>query len=103
MNSGKRDRDKAHREATALAAESKCLACGTTPSEPCHWPVNRGSGGRFENEWDPSVWVPLCRKHHSELDKRNGVSAYEQEKTRIVRYIVSVRAPEWHLTHRKTE
>ena len=91
----KSDRDKAHKEATALAAESKCLACGTTPSEPCHWPVNRGSGGRFENEWDPSVWVPLCRKHHSELDKRNGTSSSASEATRITTYIVSVRVRDW--------
>jgi len=101
VNSRKRDRDKAHREATALAAESKCLCCGTTPCEPCHWPVHRGSGGRFENEWDVDHWVPLCRLCHNRLDARNGVSAYEQEKTRIVRYIVSVRAPEWRLTHRR--
>ena len=88
-----------HKQATKLAAESHCLVCGTTPSEPCHWPRHRGSGGRFENDWDPSVWVPLCRKHHDEESSRNGVSALATEHTRITRYIVSVRGPEWQRAH----
>ena len=84
-----------HKEATLLARESPCLVCGTTPSEPCHWPRHRGSGGRFENDWDVRNWGPGCRVCHNRLDGRNGVSAHEQEQTRITRYIFNVRLREW--------
>ena len=88
-----------HKDATLLARESPCIVCGTTPSEPCHWPRHRGSGGRFENEWDPQHWVPLCRKCHDYLDSRSGVSALATEHTRITRYIISVRGPSWQRAH----
>jgi hypothetical protein len=84
-----------HKQATALAAESKCLVCGTSPCSPCHWPRHRGSGGRFDNEWDVEHWVPLCKKHHDELDARNGVSPAQSEQTRITRYIVKAKARDW--------
>jgi hypothetical protein len=88
-----------HKQATALAGESSCLVCGTTPCSPCHWPRHRGSGGRFENEWDPENWIPACRKCHDKMDARNGASLGCQEQTKIVRYIVSVKGPAWQRAH----
>ena len=98
MNTAKRDRDKAHREATALAAESKCLCCGTTPCEPCHL-KHRGMGGGNAG-WEIEEWWPGCRVCHDKFDARNGVSLHCQEQTRIARYIVSVRARDWQREHR---
>ena len=86
-----------HQKATLLARESACLVCGTTPSEPCHT-VHRGMGGAKAG-WEANEWVPLCRKHHDEYDKRLGVSALATEHTRITKYIVSVRGPEWQRAH----
>jgi hypothetical protein len=88
-----------HKEATALAAESHCLVCHATPCEPCHWPRHRGSGGRFENDWDQSVWVPLCRVCHDIVDGRNGTSAKAREGTKIANYVVKVRAHDWQRAH----
>jgi hypothetical protein len=89
-----------HKEATTLARDSRCLVCGTTPCSPCHWPRHRGSGGRFENEWDVEHWVPLCTPCHSKLDARNGVGLGCQEQTKITRYIVNVKARDWQRAHR---
>ena len=88
-----------HQKATLLARESTCLVCGTTPSEPCHI-VHRGLGGAKAG-WDIEEWIPLCRVCHNLIDARNGVSAGEQEKTRIARYVVSVRARAWQLSHQE--
>jgi len=88
-----------HQKATLLARESACLVCGTTPSEPCHT-THRGMGGAKAG-WEVSEWVPLCRKHHDELDARNGVSALATEHTRITRYIVSVRANDWQRANKE--
>jgi hypothetical protein len=49
--------------------------------------------------WEVHEFVPLCRKHHDEFDKRNGVSALATEHTRITRYIVSVKGPAWQREH----
>jgi hypothetical protein len=84
----------AHQDATRKAAESKCLVCGTTPCEPAHHPVHRGMGGGKAG-WGDHEWVPMCRKHHDELDARNGASEHAAEQTRITRYIVNVRARDW--------
>jgi hypothetical protein len=86
-----------HKEATALAAESHCLVCHATPCEPCHT-THRGMGGAKAG-WEAHEWVPLCRKHHNELDARNGVSARCTEQTRITRYIVNVKARDWQRAH----
>ena len=84
-----------HQKATALARDSVCLVCGTTPCEPCHI-KHRGMGGKNAG-WEAEEWVPLCRKCHDKFDARNGASLGCQEQTRIVRYIVSVRSREWKL------
>lgn len=71
MNSGKAARDTAHREATLLASEHRCLGCrAEPPSLPAHWPHHRGMGGGMAT-WAPSDWVPLCWKCHEILDKRD--------------------------------
>jgi len=88
-----------HSQATALARESKCLVCGTTPCEPCHL-HHRGMGGAKAG-WSVEEIVPLCRKHHDELDGRNGASFSAQEMSRITRYIVSVRARDWQFAHQE--
>lgn len=88
MNSGRREQEKAHREATKKAAEMRCRVCGLSPCEPCHYPRHRGSGGRFENEWAQELWVPLCHQHHMVLDRQHGVSpAAEFERSLVVRRI----------------
>ena len=89
MNSGKEEREAAHKAASLLAANERCLSCNRqAPSEPCHYPRHRGSGGRFEDDWDPNVWVPLCRRCHDILDDRAGTnSKFAQEKNTIIMLI----------------
>ena len=70
MNSGKEEREAAHKAASHLAAEERCLVCHRdAPSEPAHWPTHRGMGGGKAG-WDTSEWVPLCRRCHDILDMR---------------------------------
>lgn len=80
-------------EAVQLARDTPCLVCYFPSSEVCHWPRHRGSGGRFENDWAPEVWVPLCHYHHDLVDGRQGVSeAKEYERWLAVRTIEERRA-----------
>ena len=76
-----------HAEATRLAAESKCVLCHDTPCEPCHWPTHRGMGGAKAG-WERREWVPLCRYHHTLIDKTQGVSkAKEFERSLAIQII----------------
>ena len=68
MNSRTAAREAAHRKATLLAAECRCLSChAPAPSMPCHYPTHRGMGSGKAG-WDPSEWVPLCYQEHLILD-----------------------------------
>ena len=96
MNSGKADKDKQHKQATRLASEQRCLACHKdAPSEPCHI-IHCGMGGGKAG-WDPSEWVPLCRKCHDKFDARNGTSLTAAQDTNITRYIITTRFRDWLL------
>lgn len=96
MNSGKAERDKAHREATRKASVMHCRVCGIVPCEPCHWPRHRGLGGGHAG-WGDEEWVPLCRRHHDVLDRRHGVSAAADfERELVIRHIErGPYDPEW--------
>lgn len=39
----------------------RCIACGTSPCDPCHI-KSRGSGG---HDLEENI-VPMCRKHHTQ-------------------------------------
>lgn len=96
-NSGHEEREAAHKAASLLAADERCLACHQrAPSEPCHWPTHRGMGGGKAG-WDVDEWVPLCRRCHDILDGRAGVaSRFEKEKQTIVFLIQNaLRRGEW--------
>ena len=70
MNSGKAARDKAHKQATQIAWEERCLSCGApSPSMPCHYPRHRGLGSGHAG-WSTREWVPLCYNFHEILDRR---------------------------------
>lgn len=93
MNSGKTEREAAHRRATAEAACWPCLACGRpAPSLPAHYPKHRGMGGGGAG-WGPDEWVPLCYLCHEALDARNGVSPVHRQRTEEVRAKVAEGAP----------
>ena len=63
-----------HAQSTRLAATLPCCVCGKDAlSEPCHFPVHRGMGGR-RDFWDTDRWVPCCRRCHDDLDGRIGAS-----------------------------
>jgi hypothetical protein len=77
-----------HREASKLAAQSTCRVCDRPGCVPAHWPRHRGSGGRFENDWDQEHWIPLCPRCHDLVDGRLGVSkAIEHERYIAIRRI----------------
>jgi hypothetical protein len=93
VNSRQKAQTPDHKRLTELCKGQKCLVCGTSPCEPCHL-VHRGMGGGKAG-WSIEEIVPLCRKHHDELDARNGVSPAQSEQTRITRYIVKAKARDW--------
>ena len=86
-----------HAEATRTAANEPCMSCyAPPPSEPCHYPHHRGSGGRFGgDDWNPLYWVALCRRCHNRLDGRNGVSATATYQTEAVIDQIEKRLPAW--------
>jgi len=93
MNSGRKQREVAHRRATALAAGMPCLSCGRpAPSLPAHWPRHRGMGGGNAG-WDIGEWVPLCYDCHEVLDHRNGASEAASAHSQDVRDRVALGAP----------
>lgn len=77
-----------------MAGESDCLGCCTTPCEPAHFPTHRGMGGAKAG-WEPWEWVPLCRKCHDALDRRNGVSERCQLDTHFVVEMIGMRRAAW--------
>lgn len=74
MNSGKAERERAHRLATQSAQGARCEVCGAFGCVPAHYPTHRGMGGGKAG-WEPDEWIPLCVHHHDLIDKRLGVSA----------------------------
>jgi hypothetical protein len=82
-----------HREASKLAAQSTCRVCQRHGCVPAHWPRHRGSGGRFENDWDQEHWIPLCPECHSLVDGRLGVSrGVEYRRQKAIEMIESKQA-----------
>lgn len=80
MNSGTAAREAAHRDATRIASEERCLSCRRhAPSLPAHYPRHRGMGSGHAG-WDVSEWVPLCWYCHEVLDARAGTA---DERARI--------------------
>ena len=96
MNSGTAEKEKAHKLATQLASECKCLACGhPAPSLPAHWPRHRGLGGGHAG-WSYLEWVPLCFNCHEILDRRAGVSyAVDLQRSNII-LAIAIGLPKWH-------
>jgi hypothetical protein len=91
MNSGTREREKAHRLATAQAKMMDCWSCGVYGCSPCHYPTHRGMGSSKAG-WDRSEWVPLCAHCHDVLDRRHGVSpAADYARDLLIRRIESRR------------
>ncbi len=77
MNSRTREREKAHRKATAMASEMRSLVCGLYGCEPAHFALVDGeprSGHRGMHAgkagWKPTEWVPLLHREHMILDKQ---------------------------------
>jgi hypothetical protein len=84
-----------HTEATKAAAQEDCLSCyAPAPSEPAHYPKHRGMGGASAG-WEPTEWVPLCRRCHDRLDRRNGVSAVAIYQSEAVRDALEAQIPAW--------
>ena len=90
-----------HIAATRLARDSACLLCGKVGTcVPAHFPRHRGSGGRFENDWDRQHWVPLCGEPgacHDYTDGRSGgVTAFAREMRESDRALLLAKAErEW--------
>lgn len=59
-------------ERCAFTKSRGCAVCGARPSENAH-SENDGKGRRG----DFDTILPLCRKHHSELDAGEGREAFE--------------------------
>jgi len=103
VNSKRRQREAAHRRATALAGGSPCLSCGRpAPSLPAHYPRHRGMGGGHAG-WDFEEWLPLCFNCHEALDGRNGLSEEASLTSEHVRYVCGLRAPFWWASQRLKE
>lgn len=44
---------------------SPCIICGKVPSDPHHFPITKGAGGKAVDAWV----IPLCREHHGEAQE----------------------------------
>lgn len=53
-----------------------CIVCYSPMVVRAHWPKHRGSGGRFDDDWDPRNTIDLCPRCHDIIDRRHGTSAY---------------------------
>jgi hypothetical protein len=64
------------------------------PSEPCHYGKHRGMGGKSAG-WEPQEWVPLCRRCHDRLDKRNGASDTARYLHDVTVALIEKARPAW--------
>ena len=94
MNSRTRKLVPQHREATRIAAESRCLICDAYGCEPAHFPTHRGMAGGKAG-WSREEWVPLDRDCHDLIDRRLGVSAAIEERRIMALLMLEERAPKW--------
>jgi hypothetical protein len=51
-------------------------------------------GGKSSG-WEPQEWVPLCRRCHDRLDKRNGVSTNARYVHEVTRALIEKGRPAW--------
>ena len=88
--------DPEHAAATALAATSACLLCGSSGTcVPAHFPRHRGSGGRWKHPWARKRWVPACGEPgacHDMIDGRAGSTISGGERLERIRAALLAKA-----------
>lgn len=45
--------------------------------------------------WEPTEWVPLCRRCHERLDRRNGVGSTERYLSDVTRALIEQARLAW--------
>lgn len=66
-----------------LYRERPCLLCGGSPTCFAHYPRHRGMGGKNAG-WGYNEGVPLCDRHHKQLDAQGDTWADHLKTQRLV-------------------